>query len=925
MEAELRIRARWIDNMTGPAKASFAALSTAAVPLGRAATSAVGGALSRLSSGIEFVRQRALMLGPALSTLGSRMIRFGSTAQMIGMRLMTSLTVPLLGLGAVAVKTFLDFDKAMRKTAAAAGTTQSMLDKNYRAMYTAAIESSKVTIYSATESASALYELVSAGMSAAQSAKMLTPTLKFAEAAGLEVGDAAQYATSQYHLWSSAGYDLNKIFDITATAVQKSQAHFSDFTHNVELSGIFAKNAGQPFEELAAAIMVASNRGAALGTIGFNLRQSFTQMMNPSKKAKDVMKALGISYYDAQGKMKPLSAILETLRAKTKGMTNQQRDLTLQTLFNVRAGGVMRTLLEGTNEEYAKYLKMLEKSGGSMRAMAKIIEESPSAAFQMTINRLQAIGITIGAHLLPMVIELGNQIEKLGKWFNSLNKRQQLAIMYFGLLLAAIGPVVKIIGAFSTVLGLPIKLLGSMLTILMSPMGLLVAFGQILLVMGLLNGALHIFRNRIAIGKTFESLGRSLGPVYDKLKDVWNILKDPAWATDKKLQVKLTAALDDLWKEIVDWWNGTSAKSKIKPQEWWKQNAKLKIPLLVDDSGLRQYPTSGRELFQQLGEQIGGAIAKGMVQGINFGLNAAIEATWKAMGGGVGAAGALIGAALGALTGNPLIAGAAALLGNRIALGIQAGIIDFWKDFVASPFVTAVTTAIEAGINALMPNAAQWGRMVGGWIWDGLVSTFPSLPGIVARVKTFMLQGVNGTLQDWYNGGSSLGSRLIDGVIDGILNNMGPIGWAIKALKDYITGNSPKELPPKDKTGLMKGITTGMPAGLNPIGGKAWGGFANSPTVFGEAGLEVAIPLTSSKANRALSLWMQTGKMLGALPSSPSITKSSSGESSTKSVQNVFSIRELKVSVPSGKKDEFIDEMQRSASRANVRSGLAYV
>ena len=41
------------------------------------------------------------------------------------------------------------------------------------------------------------------------------------------------------------------------------------------------------------------------------------------------------------------------------------------------------------------------------------------------------------------------------------------------------------------------------------------------------------------------------------------------------------------------------------------------------------------------------------------------------------------------------------------------------------------------------------------------------------------------------------------------------------------------------------------------------GGFANSPSIFGENGLEVAIPLKASKRNRALDLWSTTGEMLG--------------------------------------------------------------
>lgn len=62
------------------------------------------------------------------------------------------------------------------------------------------------------------------------------------------------------------------------------------------------------------------------------------------------------------------------------------------------------------------------------------------------------------------------------------------------------------------------------------------------------------------------------------------------------------------------------------------------------------------------------------------------------------------------------------------------------------------------------------------------------------------------------------------------------------------------------------------------------GGFANSPSIFGENGLEVAIPLKSSKRNRALSLWSTTGEMLGVSYSA----ESDSGYASTSVEYNTY-------------------------------------
>lgn len=54
--------------------------------------------------------------------------------------------------------------------------------------------------------------------------------------------------------------------------------------------------------------------------------------------------------------------------------------------------------------------------------------------------------------------------------------------------------------------------------------------------------------------------------------------------------------------------------------------------------------------------------------------------------------------------------------------------------------------------------------------------------------------------------------------------------------------------------------------------GYANGGIATKPSIFGEAGAEMAIPLTSDKRKRALSLWAQTGSMLGLTARTPEST-----------------------------------------------------
>lgn len=65
--------------------------------------------------------------------------------------------------------------------------------------------------------------------------------------------------------------------------------------------------------------------------------------------------------------------------------------------------------------------------------------------------------------------------------------------------------------------------------------------------------------------------------------------------------------------------------------------------------------------------------------------------------------------------------------------------------------------------------------------------------------------------------------------------------------------------------------------------GYANGGFTNKPSVFGEDGWEAAIPLSRSKRDRGVSLWAETGKMLGISTYTP---ERDSGNYTSKTVEH---------------------------------------
>jgi TP901 family phage tail tape measure protein len=406
------------------------------------------------NTGLMAVSNVFRALGADLVDSGTKLVNWGKSTQWVGKQLTANLTLPIVAFGTVVSKMAIDFDKEMRNVAAIVGTTASLTNPLYVQMSDSAREIGRTTTIGTKEASGALYELVSAGMSAEESMANLRTVVQFAEAGNMDLADATNFATRAAMAWADKGYTMQQIIDLTSIAVNKSTAHFSDFTHNIEMSQQFAQQAGLSYEDLAQAMMVLSDKGAPLARIGFNISQMFAQMINPSDKARAVMDELGLAYYNANGKMKAMPQILKEIKEKTKDLTDEKKAEALNTLFNIRAGRAALSLISASGEEYDSYAEKLKNANGTTAQMAKTIEESNSGSWQIMINRFKDAAITLGNKFLPTIIQVGNAVAAIMEKFNNMNPKIQDMIIKFMVALAVIGPFLIALGTLAQLAGL---------------------------------------------------------------------------------------------------------------------------------------------------------------------------------------------------------------------------------------------------------------------------------------------------------------------------------------------------------------------------------------------------------------------------------------------------------------------------------------
>lgn len=330
-------------------------------------------AVSGLNAEIRKTSTEARAVGTALSSSSSTATRFAQALSSAGQRASSELEkahqkvlnlsadqhrsittmsrdVGLLGLGitgglALAVRAAANFEQAMSGVKAAIGSqgTAAAIDQ----LRKAALDAGQATVFTATEAAQAEQELAKAGVSVRDILSGgLTGVLSLAAAGQLSVAESAKVAASTMNTFGLAGRDVGHVADLLAKGANAAQGEVSDFALALNQSALVARQFGLNVDETVTALTLFARTGLMGSDAGTSLRQMFIQLSNPSQKAQQAMKELGLTVYDTQGQFVGFRNLAEQLQKTLGNASDQTRNYALATIFGADAIRVANILVK---------------------------------------------------------------------------------------------------------------------------------------------------------------------------------------------------------------------------------------------------------------------------------------------------------------------------------------------------------------------------------------------------------------------------------------------------------------------------------------------------------------------------------------------------------------------------------------------------
>lgn len=278
----------------------------------------------------------------------------------------------LVEIGQNVVRTGMDFDSQMSRVQAISGATQ----EEFEQLRQTAMDLGASTVFSGMEAAEGMENLASAGFDTREIIAAMPGMLDLAASSGESLAASAAISASTLRGFGLEADRAGHVADVLAANAAKTNASVADTGEAMKYVAPIAHAMGLGLEEVTAAIGIMSDAGIVGSQAGTTLRGALSRLAKPTEDMSEVMQSLGLDFYDAGGNMKSLESIVGMLDTKMAGLTNEQRQNALVTLFGQEALSGMMVLMEAGPEKLSALAAAYENCDGAAAEMAQTMTDN---------------------------------------------------------------------------------------------------------------------------------------------------------------------------------------------------------------------------------------------------------------------------------------------------------------------------------------------------------------------------------------------------------------------------------------------------------------------------------------------------------------------------------------------------------------------
>ncbi|OHY53224.1 phage tail tape measure protein [Lacticaseibacillus paracasei] len=406
----------------------------------------------------------------AINKLGTAQIAIGNRMKSLGDSMTTGITVPVATAFVAATAKAIKFQNQLlviKNLLTTGGESAKEAISGVNKMQSDAIQYSDHYGVSVEKISAGYEELVRRGYTSKQAIAAMKTELQGALASGDDFNDVVSVASSTLESFGMKSNNTATMTRNTKTAVNElayaadlTATDFQSLGVGMSYVGATAHQAHFTLSETASALGVLSNNGVEADKAGTGLRKVIVSLNTAVKNIgtkNDVLASLGIKKEEivgSNGQLKSLSTVMDVLNQHTKDMSATKKAAVFNSLFGT-TGQQAGIILAQNSKQLAELNSQVDKAEKKNYVGSLSEKNLKSAQNQLKVlqQNVENLGMTLAQKVLPSVQPIIKDLTDAVNWFGKLNPQVQQNIVKWGLLAAAMGPVLSIGGRLTTGLG----------------------------------------------------------------------------------------------------------------------------------------------------------------------------------------------------------------------------------------------------------------------------------------------------------------------------------------------------------------------------------------------------------------------------------------------------------------------------------------
>jgi TP901 family phage tail tape measure protein len=394
--------------------------------------------------------QKQALFNQLIKQGSTNLLNFGKNTQWAGRQLMVGFTVPLMYLGTVAAKTFMDLEQQALKFKRVYGDMFTTNEETNKALKDVELLAKEFTKYGVAVSKTMEMAASAAAMgkTGADLTAQVVQATRLAVLGNVEQEQALETTISLTSAFGIAAEDLAKKIDFLNSVENQTIVSIEDLTIAVPKAGPVVKQLGGDVEDLAF-FLTAMKEGGINASEGANaLKSGLASLINPTEKAAKMLNGLGVNINAIvegnQGDVK--NTVIEFAQALDT-LAPLDRSRAIEQLFGKFQFARLSTLFQNITKEGTQANRVLELSKMEVEELAilserelKTIENAVGTNFKAAVESLKLTIAPIGKTFLEAVTPIVKALAGLLENFNNLGDGTKKFIVVASTLVGIIGP-----------------------------------------------------------------------------------------------------------------------------------------------------------------------------------------------------------------------------------------------------------------------------------------------------------------------------------------------------------------------------------------------------------------------------------------------------------------------------------------------------